>query len=125
MKHNRAPIFRLQQITPLILLILITATTCLTASGEEAKSTKLNIENADVKEAIKQIEDSFGYQLGQSHWCLKEKVTFKSQRFWGQDDAKELITEIMANACCGVEFVDKEYNLVWPRRTNKQCRAEI
>ena len=53
--------------------------------------------NNDVEEVMKQIESTFGYRLAKSHWCLRKRVTFESQRIWTKDDAREFITKIMPN----------------------------
>ena len=73
---------------------------------------------------IEAIEATFGYTLARSHFCLKDRTTFRSKRKWTQDEAEQLITAMMASACCDVEFSQKTYSLIWPARTTEECRAE-
>ena len=88
-------------------------------------SWRISIKNSDVAEAMTQLREITGYEAtNPTATCLKETVTYQSDRSWKLAESEELIRTVLSNACCDVTFEDRLYTLTEAETRNAECLSE-
>ena len=94
----------------------------LTVSAAHAESWRLNIKNADPRDAFAQLKEITGLEVTNIDAdCLKDSVSYQSERFWKSEDREELIRIVAANACCDVAFGDSTFTLIESDKKSEEC----
>ncbi len=118
--------FKFQHVVTVLAASLLIPFVVLDVAAQEKPKQfwTINVINAKMGDVFGHLEEIFRYMpINPTASCLRQTVTFHSEKQWSSDDAKELVSQIMANACCDVSFKGDEYTLQPISQRNELCES--